>query len=82
VTTAALKAVWYQKWFVHRRAMDVVVPNATGTSLNPYGSNPQKTSTSGSHDGWRTVRSFMTDQHREFIAGLPFLAVGSVDSQG
>ncbi|WP_282604202.1 pyridoxamine 5'-phosphate oxidase family protein [Pelagibius sp. Alg239-R121] len=32
--------------------------------------------------GRRVVRDFMPDQHRAFFAQLPFVAVGSVDSQG
>lgn len=32
--------------------------------------------------GRRAVRPFMPDQHREFFAQLPFMVVGSVDSEG
>ncbi|WP_070886665.1 pyridoxamine 5'-phosphate oxidase family protein [Pseudomonas sp. D2-3] len=32
--------------------------------------------------GKRVVRDFMPDQHREFYAQLPFIVVGSVDTQG
>src|SRR5260370_7435957 len=32
--------------------------------------------------GQRALRSFMTEQHRAFFAGLPFLVIGSVDAQG
>ncbi len=32
--------------------------------------------------GRRTIRSFMTDQHRAFFAQLPFLVLGSVDAEG
>jgi predicted pyridoxine 5'-phosphate oxidase superfamily flavin-nucleotide-binding protein len=32
--------------------------------------------------GYRNIRSFMPDQHREFFARLPFLVVGSVDKGG
>ena len=32
--------------------------------------------------GQRVVRAFLPDQHREFFAQIPFIAVGSVDRQG
>ncbi len=32
--------------------------------------------------GSRVIRDFMPDQHREFLAQLPFIVLGSVDSQG
>ena len=32
--------------------------------------------------GQRVVRDFMPDQHREFYAQLPFMALGSVDAEG
>lgn len=32
--------------------------------------------------GRRMIRGFMPEQHRELFSGLPFLVVGSVDSQG
>ena len=34
------------------------------------------------HFGRRMIRDQMPDQHREFYAQLPFVAVGSVDSEG
>src|SRR5258708_39705901 len=32
--------------------------------------------------GRRVLRNFMPDQHREFFAALPFLALGTVDAAG
>ena len=32
--------------------------------------------------GRHAIRDFMTDQHREFFAQLPFIVVGSVDDEG
>jgi len=32
--------------------------------------------------GFRAIRDFMPDQHRDFFAQLPFLVVGSVDREG
>lgn len=32
--------------------------------------------------GQRVVRDFMPDQHRAFYAGLPFMVLGSVDTEG
>src|SRR6185437_8700043 len=32
--------------------------------------------------GGRAIRDFMPDQHRDFFAQLPFVAIGSVDREG
>lgn len=32
--------------------------------------------------GQRAIRPYMTEQHQEFVTGLPFIVAGSVDGQG